>query len=62
MMAQKQLNILFAKVSEEELLQIWDMFTDEIIEDKHTNSNIEVMEFLENTITEIASGNEIVYK
>jgi len=61
-MAQKQLNILFAKVSEEELLQIWDMFTDEIIEDKHTNSNIEVMEFLENTITEIASGNEIVYK
>jgi len=54
-----QLNIKFAKVDENELLNIWDMFTDEIVEDKHTNPNDEVMLFLENTIVEMASGNEI---
>lgn len=48
------------KIKEEELLEIWDNFTDIMIEDKHTNPNEEIMEFFEVTVRELASGEEIL--
>lgn len=52
------LEIKLFKIDEDELLQIWDNFSDMMIEDKETCSS-DVLEFLENTMREIATGETI---
>ncbi len=52
------LKIKLFRIDEDELLQIWDNFSDIMIEDKETCSS-DVFEFLENTMREIATGETI---
>lgn len=52
------LKVKLFKIEEEELLQIWDNFSNNMIEDKETCSS-DVLEFLENTMREIATGETI---
>jgi hypothetical protein len=52
------LEIKLFRIDEDELLQIWDNFSDIMIEDKEICSS-DVLEFLENTMREIATGETI---
>jgi hypothetical protein len=55
----ESLSMKLCRIEEEEMTQLWDMFTDNMIEDKYSNPNPDMMQFLEQSVIELASGEEI---
>ena len=54
------LTMTLFKIDEDEILQLWDMFTDCMIEDKYTNPNEDMAEFLKQSVIELSSGEEVL--
>lgn len=55
----ESLSMKLCNIDEDEIIQLWDMFTDNMVEDKYSNPNTDMMEFLEQSVIELASGDEI---